>query len=196
MIPIVIGGGHNNAFPIIKGSSRVLGSPLNVINCDPHADFRPLEGRHSGNGFSYAMDVGALDKYFILGLHQSYNGENILDKFKTINKNEEKIKWSYFDNWIYGKSTIEIDLELGINFIKGKHVGVELDMDAIGMMPSSAFSPSGIQLNEARMYVSKCAASLNVSYLHLPEAAPKNELENKIVGKALSYLVCDFIKNR
>ncbi len=55
-IPIVIGGGHNNCYPIIKGTSLALNTKVNVINIDAHTDLRnPLEGRHSGNGFSTAF---------------------------------------------------------------------------------------------------------------------------------------------
>jgi formiminoglutamase len=195
MIPILIGGGHNNSFPLLLGTSQAYGISLNAINCDPHADFRPLEGRHSGNGFSYAMENGFLDKYFILGLHQNYNGKSIYKKFDEANKNREKVLWVYFDDWIYGNNNIENDLEIGIKFVQDKLVGLELDMDSIAYMPSSASSPSGIQLNEARMYISKCAINLNLAYLHLAEASPTNEIERKMVGKSLSYLVSDFIKN-
>lgn len=195
MIPILIGGGHNNALPLLTGIAKAYGTSLNAINCDPHADFRPLEGRHSGNGFSYAMARGFLEKYFILGLHQSYNGKSIFKKFDEFNKNEKKIMWTYFDDWIYGKSTMENDIETGIKFIKDRPIGLELDMDSIAYMPSSASGPSGIQLNEARRYISKCASSLEVAYLHLTEAAPTNELEYKMVGKSLAYLVSDFLKN-
>ena len=57
-IPIIVGGGHNNAYGIIKGSALALNKKINVLNIDAHADFRPLEGRHSGNGFSYAFHEG------------------------------------------------------------------------------------------------------------------------------------------
>lgn len=55
VVPIVIGGGHNNSYGMLRGSSKGLNSQVNAINIDPHADFRELEGRHSGNGFSYAF---------------------------------------------------------------------------------------------------------------------------------------------
>ncbi len=65
-IPIVIGGGHNNAYPLIKGAAKGLYksgqiplASINCINLDAHADFRPLEGRHSGNAFSYAEEDGS-----------------------------------------------------------------------------------------------------------------------------------------
>jgi formiminoglutamase len=37
---------------------------VNAINFDAHSDFRILEGRHSGNGFSYAYEEGFLKKIF------------------------------------------------------------------------------------------------------------------------------------
>src|SRR5690606_16961508 len=76
-IPLIIGGGHNNAYPIIKGVAKGLqkvhGLPLAQINCinlDAHTDYRPEEGRHSGNGFRYAETNGYLGKYSIIGLHE------------------------------------------------------------------------------------------------------------------------------
>jgi len=64
--PIIIGGGHNNSYGNIKGTALAKGKPINAINFDAHSDFRILEGRHSGNGFSYAYEEGFLNKYFIL----------------------------------------------------------------------------------------------------------------------------------
>ena len=74
-IPIAIGGGHNNAYPLIKGTAKGLHkaekiplAQINCINLDAHTDYRPAEGRHSGNGFSYAHNAGYLEHYFVLGL--------------------------------------------------------------------------------------------------------------------------------
>ena len=57
-IPIIIGGGHNNAYGNIKGLALAKGKPINAINFDAHTDFRIMEGRHSGNGFTYAFEDG------------------------------------------------------------------------------------------------------------------------------------------
>ena len=80
-IPIIIGGGHNNAYGNIKGCALANKSRINVINFDAHTDFRAEEGRHSGNGFSYAYAEGFLKNYFVFGLHETYTPEKI---FKTI----------------------------------------------------------------------------------------------------------------
>jgi formiminoglutamase len=76
--PILIGGGHNNSYPILKAFSGTRGGPVNVINLDAHADFRALEGRHSGNGFSYAFHENLLNKYAVIGLHENYNSYRMI----------------------------------------------------------------------------------------------------------------------
>ena len=43
-IPIAIGGGHNNAYGMIKGCALALKSKINTINFDAHTDLRGLEG--------------------------------------------------------------------------------------------------------------------------------------------------------
>jgi hypothetical protein len=82
--PIVIGGGHNNAYPLLKGAAKGLHAtqqiPLPQINCinlDAHTDYRPAEGRHSGNGFRYAEDDGFLQKYCAIAVHENYLPQNV-----------------------------------------------------------------------------------------------------------------------
>lgn len=189
MIPIVIGGGHNNAFPIIKAISKFLEKPISVINFDPHADFRPLEGRHSGNPFSYAFDQGLLNRYAILGLHQSYNSTFILNQLSQNN-----FLYSFFDDYLNFNADFNVDVKRFATYIQAEPFGIDLDMDSIAFMPSSAFTPSGMTVENARTYLLILAKSKNVQYLHLPEAAPKNTEEEAVVGKTLAYLVSDFIK--
>ncbi len=83
-IPIVIGGGHNNAYPLIKGAAKGIYKagliPLAQINCvnlDAHTDYRPAEGRHSGNAFRYAEEDGYLQKYCVIGVHENYIPQNV-----------------------------------------------------------------------------------------------------------------------
>jgi len=190
LIPVLIGGGHNNAYPLIKACSYDRGVAIDVLNCDPHADFRALEGRHSGNSFSYAMKEGYLANYAVLGLHQQYNSQSMLDRLT-----EKECYVTFFEEYLSGQRDFLTDIDDVLHQVEDTVLGVELDMDAIVNMPSSAFTPSGITLEEARKYVIKCAKSKKVAYLHLPEAAPKNEREEAVVGKALAYLVSDFIKS-
>ena len=190
LIPILIGGGHNNAYALIKACSMFQNKAIDVVNCDPHADFRALEGRHSGNSFTYAMQEGWLANYAVLGLHQQYNSQSMLDRMS-----DKECYVTFFEEYLSGQRDFLTDVDDVLRQVVDVSLGVELDMDAIMDMPSSAFTPSGFTLEEARRYVIKCAKSKKAAYLHLPEAAPKNEREEAIVGKALAYLVSDFIKS-
>lgn len=192
VIPVVIGGGHNNAFPIIKSISKKLARPIDVINLDPHADCRPLEGRHSGNPFSYAKHEAYLEMYIVLGLHKAYNSEYLLNYL-----DEQRFHYTFFEDYILDPSAFYEDVHAcSEKLSRSNAFGIELDLDAIQHMPSSAFSPSGITLEQARFYIHSLSNHKNCCYLHLPEGAPCSEQEEKIVGKTLAYLVWDFISAR
>ena len=189
-IPIIIGGGHNNAFPIIQALSSHHQSPLSVVNLDAHADYRPLEGRHSGNPFSYAFDSGSLSHYSVLHLQKRYNSQKTLDQLKR-----DGHFFTFHEDYIDNSRNFENDLiQVHQYFSNYPHTGIELDLDTIENMPSSAISCSGVSMHQARKYIRAFAQSKTVRYMHLPEGAPTNTHENNMVGKALAYLVTDFIE--
>lgn len=189
-IPIIIGGGHNNAYGAIKGTSLALKKPINAINFDAHADYRAEEGRHSGNGFSYAHSEGFLKNYFVFGLHENYISEPIL---KLLDKNK-LIQYNTFESIEIRKELeFNAELERALEFIAKTPFGIEIDCDAIENIPSSAMTPSGFSANEARQFVSYFGKQEHVKYLHICEAAPTPETEIQ-VGKLITYLITDFIK--
>ena len=188
--PIIIGGGHNNAYGNIKGLSLAKNETVNVINFDAHTDFRAEEGRHSGNGFSYTYAEGFLKNYFIFGLHENYTSDKLL---KTLNK-VKAIKYNTYEA-LEVKNELDYNLELdrGLNHIASKPFGIEIDCDAIENIPSSAATPSGFSVKQARQFVYYFAKHENASYLHICEAAPTSKTETK-VGKLITYLITDFIR--
>lgn len=188
-IPILIGGGHNNAYPLLKASSKYFNQKIDCINLDPHADCRALEGRHSGNPFSYAFKHNYLNSYTVFGLHKPYNSESI---YQFLDKHN--CQYSFFEDYIDSPEQFINDLN-NFNSIRNKHVmlGIELDLDAIAMMPTSAFTPSGVSIEWARKYVRMLSKENKICYLHLTEGAPISTIEDKIIGKTLAYLTADFI---
>jgi formiminoglutamase len=74
--------------------------------------------------------------------------------------------------------------------------GIELDLDSIQQVLSSAATPSGIQPVHARQYVSFAASGSKPAYLHICEGAVKlaNGQADQSTGKLISYLVSDFVK--
>jgi len=189
--PIIIGGGHNNSFGNLKGASEGLKKPINCINFDAHTDFRALEHRHSGNGFSYAFVDGFLDKYFIFGLHRNYTSEGV---FNSMEKNSHRIQFNLFEDIsIKQKLSFSEALKDAENFCCNENFGIELDMDAIEMMGSSAITPNGFTLNDTREFVSYFSKSQNANYLHICEGSPSAGVFSNQVGKAIAYLVSDQI---
>jgi formiminoglutamase len=194
--PIIIGGGHNNAYPIIKGISKTKKQPTHTINLDAHSDFRVKEGRHSGNGFRYAYEEGFLKKYAIVGLHENYNSQNIISEME---KNPDIWFCYWEDIFLSNAFSFQEAIEKAIQFTQNAPTGIELDMDCIENVLSSAMSPCGISPTQARQYIHQAANGIeHIAYLHICEGATElsNGLKNTTTGKLISYLVSDFMKNR
>jgi formiminoglutamase len=191
--PIVVGGGHNNSYGNIKGLSLALNKAINVINFDAHTDFRNLEGRHSGNGFSYAFHEGFLNRYFIFGIHENYSSKKILQELNAHNK---YINYNTFEAIsIRRETSFEDEMKYALNFIKNEAFGIEIDLDAVQNVVSSAMTPSGFSVNKTRQFVSFMGNHKKAAYLHLCEAAPILEKNSNQTGKLLSYLITDFIRS-
>ncbi len=193
--PIIIGGGHNNAYGNIKGLALAKGKPVNAINFDPHTDFRILEGRHSGNGFSYAYEEGFLKKYFVFGLHESYISKGVQ---QTIKENTSRVKFSTYEEIEIRKEKIfEDELNVALQFIKNDPFGIELDLDAIPGIHSSAMTLSGFSVQQARQFIHHFAKNKNASYIHICEGAPTLDESNNnhLTGKLIAYMITDFMKS-
>ena len=194
-IPIVIGGGHNNSYGNIKGTALAKGKSINAINFDAHSDFRILEGRHSGNGFSYAFEEGFLKKYFIFGLHENYVSKSVLD---VIKKMEDRVSYNTYESVVIRKEKEFVpEMEKALEFVDNDFYGIEIDLDAIPNIPSSAMTISGYAIEQLRQFISYFAKSKNATYLHICEGAPDlgEEKNNHLVGKLIGYLITDFIKS-
>ncbi|MCX2493626.1 formimidoylglutamase [Pedobacter sp. PF22-3] len=183
-IPIVIGGGHNNAYGMIKGTSLAYRGPIDVLNVDAHADLREMEGRHSGNGFSYALKENYLNHYLMYGLHQNYNNEAILSQIES----NPKLKAIFFDDILLGADTD------GFFDGLGPAAGLEIDLDCIQNVLSSAETPSGFEVNAVRKLILTHAKKF--SYLHICEGATRmlDGRVSKLTSKLIAYLVSDFVK--
>ena len=199
-IPIAIGGGHNNSYPLIKGTAKALYkaekiplAQINCINLDAHADFRPAEGRHSGNGFRYAEEDGYLHKYCVVGIHENYLPQNV---WLDIVNNPFVDCITYEDIFLHEKRSFRQAIAHATDFTEETYTGIELDLDSIEDALSSAVSPSGISLMHARQYMSFAGSDAQVAYLHICEGAAQlnDGRKNETIGKLISYLVSDFVK--
>lgn len=199
-IPIVIGGGHNNAYPIIKGVAKGLHktekiplAQINAINLDAHADYSPTQGRHSGNGFSYAAEDGYLGKYCIVGLHENYVSQNVLMEL-TENPFIDFI--SFEDIFIHERKNFIQAIAHATGFTEDTYTGIEVDLDAVENRLSSAVTPSGLTALQARQFINFAATDAKPAYLHICEGATQlaDGRKDETTGKLISYLVSDFVK--
>jgi formiminoglutamase len=193
--PIIIGGGHNNSYGNIKGAALAKGKPINAINFDAHSDFRILEGRHSGNGFSYAYEEGFLKKYFVFGLHENYTSKSVLDLIK---KTEDRVRYNTYDSLkIRKEKEFNQEMNNAKSFVETDFFGIEIDLDAIPNIASSAMTMSGFSVEELRQFISFFGKNKNAAYVHICEGAPDldDEKNNHLIGKLIGYLVTDFIKS-
>ncbi|WP_237750947.1 arginase family protein [Gallaecimonas xiamenensis] len=194
LVPIVIGGGHNNAYPIIRGVSQALGHSLGVLNLDPHADFRPMEGRHSGNGFRYAQAEGYLGQYQVLAMHP----------FKNSAASQQALKAAGFGTVTYPELfvqrslTLDQALDLLCGRLSGYPAGLELDMDVINLLPASAYTNTSLALADVEYLIHQASRRLKPRYLHLCEAAPARHPAGEAFGmadcgQALAAMVLAFV---
>jgi formiminoglutamase len=190
LIPIIIGGGHNNSYPILMGLTKGLGSlqGISCINFDAHADFRPLEGRHSGNGFSYAFYQGYLQRYYVYGLNESYTSEAMLKNMDL----ESDVAYELY------QPGARPDISSAVEFTKQANgpIGLEIDLDVMSFIPASAYAVSGYSVDQIRVLIKDVTTQIKPVYLHLTEGqVTENSRDALIVGKSLSTLVLDFVKS-
>ncbi len=201
-IPIVIGGGHNNSYPLIKGTAKgwhkagkIPLAQINCVNLDAHPDYRPLEGRHSGNAFRYAEEDGYLQKYCIIGLHENYLPQNV---WVDIVNNPFIDCITFEDIFVHEKRTFIQAVAHATGFTEDTLTGIDLDLDAIQNTLSSAMTPVGITPVQARQYINFAAADCKAAYLFICEGATRlnDGRKDPTSGKLISYLVSDFVKSR
>lgn len=200
-IPIIIGGGHNNAYGAIKGAAKGLYAKekiplaqISAINLDAHTDYRQREGRHSGNGFRYADEDGFLNKYFVIGPHENYLQQTVIT---DIDDNHFVNYITYEDIFLREKMNFIQAVAHATGYVEDNFTGIELDLDAIQNTLSSAITPCGITTLDARRFVHFVATEVRIAYLHICEGAVTldNGRTDMNTGKLISYLVTDFIKS-
>lgn len=183
-IPVIIGGGHNNCYPILRSAGFL--KPVDCINVDAHSDLRPPKGRHSGNGFSHAFKDGYLKSYAILGLQEQQLNQNMMHQIMA----DSRIQYVEF---FTGDDDLDLeDVEELFLEIDTKNFGLEVDLDVVANFPSSAQSPVGISFEHLRDLVSEICSYADPApkYIHFCEAAPRYGYTNQ-VGKALATLIND-----
>lgn len=129
----------------------------------------------------------------MLGLHEAYNSEAIVSEL-TSNTDMLPVFWE--DIFVRNKKDWQQAISETLAFVSSDVFGVELDVDCIENVLSSAATPVGIHTHQALQYLYQCGLQPNSVYLHLPEGVTDRTdgQHNIFTGKLLSYLVQAFVK--
>ena len=191
-VPILVGGGHNNAYPLLVSASKTHGV-VNALNLDPHPDVRALEGRHSGNGFSYAHEAKALDRYAVLGLSEHGVNAASLDYLNR----QEGCTYETFESWaIRGEQSMDQARERLLSFVQNRPFGLEVCADGIASCPSSAMSHIGWTWLDVAETAYRAGQTGQCTYLHLAEASvglAKAQAQSAL-AKSVAYSALQFIR--
>ncbi len=188
VVPIVIGGGHNNAYGILAGCARAVGGPMGCVNVDLHADLRPCEGRHSGNAFSYARAAGHLSQYAVLGMSEAWATQSTIDAIER----DECVAAFTFESMLRGGVTAARMAELAIAHVSAGPATLELDLDAVAQAPASAAAASGFSGAEFRAMATQLARGIDLQAAHIAEGAPGNGAwPTEMLGKFVAEVVRD-----
>jgi len=193
-IPIFVGGGQNNTYPILKALSESQDSPANCLNIAAHSSLRPPEGRHARNGLSYALLDGFLDRYYVFGLHESEIPQTI---YEFILANYDQIGFTRFEAILKNDPYMFEAIQEANEFVEGQGFGLDINLNSVSDLLLSPEFPDGFLLREIRQLIRKICMFHQPKYLHLCEAraGEKGSIEAKIVGKSMALLVADFIKS-
>ncbi len=199
-IPIVVGGGHNNAYPLIKGAAKGLHKAgliplpqINAVNLDAHSGFRPAEGRHSGNAFRYAEEDGFLEKYCAIGVHENDLPQNV---WLDIINNPFVDLITYEDILVLEKRSFTQAVAHATGFTEDNYIGLELDLDVFG--PAGTGMPAtGLGALQARQYVTFAAIDSRIAYFHICEGIfSLSHGQCEAAGQLMAVILSDFLKAR
>ena len=136
-LPVILGGGHDAAYPHFLGIQKHLettGQTVGIINFDAHFDLRPIiDGRgHSGSPFlQIANQFSNSFNYLVLGIQKASNPKTLFETASSLHCNFLEIEQFNIAHWDLVKKCIT-------NFIGSiDKVYVSIDLDGF----SSAYAP-------------------------------------------------------
>jgi len=195
-IPLVFGGGHDQAFGhwlgVAQAASR--GSVVGCINIDAHVDMRPLSHGHphSGSPFlqvhGHSALIGAPFRYLLLGMQPAHNtpallqsaaahGAQIVDA-DAFSASQESALAAILDRFISSVDLICLSIDLDV-FLASSAPGV------------SAPSPMGILPDAAlRSALRRIAGSGKIAGIELAECSPPLDIGGRTARLGAALVDC------
>jgi formiminoglutamase len=145
-LPVILGGGHDAAYPHYLGIQKYLettGQTVGIINFDAHFDLRPLiDGKgHSGSPFfQIAVQFPEQFNYLVLGIQKAANPKTLFETASDINCAYLEIEQFNLAHW----GLVETAITRFLQSVDKVYVSIDLDGFSSAFAPGvSAPSPLG-----------------------------------------------------
>jgi formiminoglutamase len=194
-LPVILGGGHDAAYPHFLGIQKHLattGQTVGIINFDAHFDLRPLiDGKgHSGSPFfQIANQFPNSFNYLVLGIQKASNPKTLFETASSLNCNFLEIEQFNIAHWHLVKNSIT-------NFIGSVdkvYVTIDLDGFSSAYAPGvSAPSPLGFTPEivwKALEEIMQSNKLLSVDIVELNPAYDQDNATARLGARCLEYIV-------
>lgn len=193
-LPIILGGGHDCAWPTIRAMESA-GNPYGVINIDAHADVRPLkEGRaHSGSPFHQLLSLNephllpggfaefGLQHHSVAASHLAFVREHGMQVWMLDEIRDHETGYAWGQAWEASAAS--------------QRVYVSLDMDAF----TSAYAPGvsapavdGFAPQEVAAFLRHAARSGSLAAFDVVELNPRFDLDGR-TAKLAALMIAEVI---
>jgi formiminoglutamase len=191
IVPVILGGGHDCAWPSVRAFETV-GRAYGVINIDAHADVRPLkEGRaHSGSPFRQLLDhqPGALipGGFVEFGLQSASVALAHLQVVRAAGMSVQML------DDIRAAGVVHAWNDAYANAARSGRLHISLDMDAFASAYApgvSAPSADGFAPHEIRACLRAAASAGHVAALDVVECAPTYDVDGRTAKLAATMIM-------
>jgi formiminoglutamase len=192
-IPVVIGGGHQSAYSLTKGSALALNKKINAINLCAYTKTKAT-GDGANNNLIRTLTEGFLNRYFIFGIHENYANQLVLNQIKRLKK---RIKYNTFESiFVRQELKFKAEIKKAKAFVSDDIYGVEIDCDAIESLTKKSKTFCGLSLNKSRIFVAKVTHHHNIGYIHFGKTTyPSSKNEVTKTAKLMSCFITDFLRS-
>lgn len=194
-LPVILGGGHDAAYPHFLGIQKHLantGETVGIINFDAHFDIRPLlEGKgHSGSPFLQIADqFPSLFNYLVLGIQRASNPKTLFETASDIGCDYLEIEHFNLAHWTLVETTITRFLQS----VDKVYVSIDLDGFSSSYAPGvSAPSPLGFSPEIVFKSLDLIIQSNKLLSFDIVELNPVYDQDNataRLGARCLEYIV-------
>ena len=194
-LPVILGGGHDAAYPHFLGIHKYLettGQTVGIINFDAHFDLRPLiDGKsHSGSPFfQIANQFSNSFNYLVLGIQKASNPKTLFETASSLHCNFLEIEQFNIAHWDLVKNSIT-DF---IGSVDKVYVSIDLDGFSSAYAPGvSAPSPLGFTPEivwKALDIIIQSNKLLSLDIVELNPAYDRDDATARLAARCVEFIV-------